>query len=83
MPVPPNSFQMRVENMQYRVYMIRVNGRDVPREKQEVVWGPGSWSKVQPIADALNNGLLDRIIRQFQQQRLADHNAEAVRRLLT
>jgi hypothetical protein len=69
MPVPPNAFQLRTESGYYNVYWIKVNGRDVPRDKQRVIWSGRFLTKVQPIADALNNGLLDHLLRQLAQQR--------------
>lgn len=53
-----DGFEMRLEDGVYHVYLTRVRGRDLPRAEQVSVMRDRSRAKVQPVADALNNGLL-------------------------
>lgn len=57
-----HEFQMRLENGSYGVYMIRVNGSDIPRLAQRRVYATPYQPRAQVISDALNGGLLSRIL---------------------
>jgi hypothetical protein len=58
----PNEFQMRLEGGSYYVFMTRVGNRDVPRLRQQWVHATPHRAAAQTLCDALNNGMLTRIL---------------------
>lgn len=57
------TFQMRpVNGRGWAIYIFRVGGTDIPRDQQPLVYGPDTVARTQVICDALNRGLLTRVI---------------------
>lgn len=61
-----NAFQLRLQDGSYNVYMIRVNGTSLPRDRQRFIFGSPVRARAQLVSDALNNGLLTRILLAMQ-----------------
>jgi hypothetical protein len=59
------TFQMRPVNGQHYVYLIRAGGAEIPRDQQQPVYGPETAWRAQIISDALNRGMLTRIMTQL------------------
>lgn len=55
------TFQLRPSNGKWSVYLVRVNGREVPASEQHVVYGPETAARAQIICDSLNRGLYTSI----------------------
>ncbi|HEY1705500.1 MAG TPA: hypothetical protein VGG75_37925 [Trebonia sp.] len=60
------AFQLRTEDGKYLVYLLRVNGREIPRDRQRAVYGPETATRAQLVCDALNRGLLTKITLAIQ-----------------
>lgn len=56
-------FRMKFEEGSYNVYLSRSHGRDIPVDRQRIVLSSPRLSRVQPVFDALNSGLLMTIGR--------------------
>ena len=55
------SFQMRNRNGTYSVYLVRVDGHDIPDGEQLAVFRSKGLTVAQAVNDALNGGLLASI----------------------
>lgn len=55
------TFQLRPVDGRHYVYLIRAGGTEIPRDRQQAVYGPETAARAQVICDALNRGLLNRI----------------------
>lgn len=58
---PREGFQLRLEEGVYHVYLIRVGECRIPAAEQVAVFSDRSRAKAQPVADALNSGLLHAV----------------------
>lgn len=64
-------YQIRPLNDSYGVFMVRVDGGDVPVDRQYAVYTRPDRTSAQVIADALNNGMVSRIFRAAIEERKA------------
>ena len=67
------SFQMRVKDGRHYVYMIRFNGKDIPRDRQRAIFGPETQARAQVISDSLNRGLLTKITLAVQAEQIKEN----------
>ena len=65
-------FQMRQEDGVYCIYLVRADGRDIPKDKQRIVYTNRNRSRAQNISDELNNGLFTVIARVITVSRMQD-----------
>jgi len=65
------TFQMRPAEGRHYVYLIRANGREIPRDRQAAVYGPETAARCQVICDSLNRGLLGKISAVLRAEREA------------
>lgn len=63
-------FQMRREDSAWNVYLVEVDGHEVPRDRQRVVYTDAGMTRAQTVCDALNNGLGTRIGRAARAERI-------------
>ena len=68
----PFGFRMQPEDGVYCVYLIRADGRDIPKDKQRVVYANRNLGKAQSVSDALNSGLWTTIARVIAVSRMQD-----------
>lgn len=61
MTTPVPSFRMQQRDGTYSVYLIRVDGIDIPVDRQRAVFSSRALGKAQAVHDALNAGLLPAI----------------------
>lgn len=52
------TFQLRVTEGTWRVFLVRTDGREVPADRQYPVFSDKSMSRAQTVCDALNRGML-------------------------
>jgi hypothetical protein len=55
------SFRMQLHNGEYSILLARVDGHDIPEEKQRPVYRNASLSRAQAILHALNGDLIANI----------------------
>lgn len=55
------TFQLRPSAGTWSVYLVRLNGREIPVANQQAVYGPETAARAQVICDSLNRGLLTRV----------------------
>ena len=65
-------FKMQREDGVYCIYLIAVDGREIPKDKQRIVYTSRSMSIAQSVSDALNNGLFTVISRVLVVTRMQD-----------
>jgi hypothetical protein len=63
------TFAMRPVDGRHYVYVTRAAGVEIPKEKQPVVFGPETAARAQVICDALNRGLMLKIMSVVQAAR--------------
>jgi hypothetical protein len=55
----------------YGVYLVKADGEEVPRDRQRAVFVNMSQHRAQTVSDALNNGLLSRVVSAVNAEREA------------
>jgi hypothetical protein len=63
------TFQMRPVEGRHYVFLVRANGTEIPRDRQQAVYGPETQARCQIISDALNRDLLAKISRTLRAER--------------
>ena len=64
-------FQMRHEEGSWQVYLVMVDGEEVPKARQRHVFRHRELVRAQTVCDALNNGMLPVIASGIRAERRA------------
>ncbi len=70
-------YQVRPLHSAYGIYLVRADGSDVPVDRQFAVYTRADRTSAQVLADALNNGLLSRIVQAVHEERTAERPGPA------
>jgi hypothetical protein len=62
-------YQVRYRDGLNRVYLVKADGEEIPVDRQRMVFQHGSYDRAQVVCDALNNGLLSRVVRAVNVER--------------
>ena len=71
MSTPPLGFKVRQVGGKHHVVMFRLDGTEIPSDKQPSVYSHVSRDRAQVVSDTLNNGLVQKIIDEAKAVRKA------------
>ncbi len=54
-------YEIRPQGSMHSVFMIKVNGSEIPVDRQRSVFDHAARDRAQVVCDALNNGLVSRV----------------------
>jgi hypothetical protein len=62
-------YQVRASGGAFAVFLVRADGGEIPEGEQRAVYNHRSHDRAQVVSDALNNGLVSRVVQAVQMER--------------